>query len=139
LSFQIKMNQISAFGIHFDEDDLIRKQREEIILLTKELRNHDELIEKYESTTNKLKQSLKKMEKEKQEFSCKVVSLNAELNQTKNEFKKSNDEKKALETKLTQKDAYIQTQSKKIHELSTNYEKCQLELSNLGKLYEVNL
>jgi len=138
LSFQIKINQISAFGIHFEEDDLIRKQREEIILLTKELRSYDELIVKHESETNKLKNSLKRVEKEKQEFSSKISSLNIEINQLKSELKKSNDEKKILETKLTQKDAYIQTQSKKMHEFSQNYEKCHVEKSNLVKLNQVN-
>ena len=81
---------------------------------------------------------MKRVEKEKQEFSSKISSLNIEINQLKSELKKSNDEKKILETKLTQKDAYIQTQSKKMHELSTNYEKCNVEKLNLEKRNQVN-
>ena len=63
------------------DDELVRKQREEIILLTKELQNQDEQLNLIQNFNLKLKLASKAHEKEKKEFESALKKLNNEIKQ----------------------------------------------------------
>ncbi len=58
---------------------LVRKQREEIILLTQELQRQEEQINKLHSSNIKFKESIKNKEKKEADLEKKIRSLNLEI------------------------------------------------------------
>lgn len=68
------------------DSELIRKQREEIVLLTKELQNQDEQLNIMQTCNLKLKATSKLYEKEKESFENAIKLLNSEIRKLKGIF-----------------------------------------------------
>lgn len=66
-----------------DGDNLIRKQREEIILLTNQLKEQEEQICLFQQSNSKLKINLKLMDKKVLDYESKVKNLNQEIQSLK--------------------------------------------------------
>ena len=110
--------------------NLIRKQREEIILLTNELKRQEEQINSLHSSNLKFKDSTKLKEKKEHELEKAIKSLDLEIRNLNEHLKFKSEELETVKQKLAQKDSYIQNQSNKIFQLQTQVDKSAQELNN---------
>jgi chromosome segregation ATPase len=127
------MTEAPKFPCDCQDTSLIRKQREEILLLIKELNEQQEQFNHVEKCNLKLKQNLKQNENERLEYEAKAKSLNSEIQLLKNEREKQKEISEQLRQKLTQKDFFIQNQSKKLQQTQSECEKLKLNVSDLNK------
>lgn len=73
----------SSNNCYCKDSELIRKQREEIVLLTKELQNQDDQLNVMQSCNLRLKAASKLHEKEKENFENAIKLLNNEIKKLK--------------------------------------------------------
>ena len=81
-----KKSKMSLTDSFSQENDLIRKQREEIILLTKELETQEEQINMFQTNILKLRNKLKQYEKQKEDLESTIKLLNKDTNKIKGMF-----------------------------------------------------
>ena len=81
-----KKSKMSLTDSFSQENDLIRKQREEIILLTKELETQEEQINMFQTNILKLRNKLKQYEKQKEDLESSIKVLNKDTNKIKGMF-----------------------------------------------------
>lgn len=81
-----KKSKMSLTDSFSQENDLIRKQREEIILLTKELETQEEQINMFQTNILKLRNKLKQYEKQKEDLESSIKVLNKDTNKIKGIF-----------------------------------------------------
>ena len=73
----------SSRTCYCQDSELVRKQREEIILLTRELENQEEHLNIIQNNNDKLKSTVKAFGKEKTIFDNDVKRLNSEIKKLK--------------------------------------------------------
>ena len=76
----------SSQNCYCQDRELVRKQREEIILLTKELQNQEEHLNIIQNNNLKIKLTVKSLEKEKNNFENSIKLLNSEIKRLKGKW-----------------------------------------------------
>lgn len=119
-----------------DNSSLIIKQREEIVALIKTTHNQEEQINLLHTSCLKQKEQLKSFEHKQTVYEKNIKTFNLEIFKLKEALKKNTEEIELLKQKLSQKDAYIQTQANKIITANAAAEKCNIQMNNLKKVNE---
>lgn len=136
-----KIDEINLFQMkmlcYCQSDELIRKQREELILLTNQLKLQDEKLEKIYAENVGLKTKLKQKAKCQIESEKTMKSLNKEINALKNELEEKELTVKSTRKKLNEKDAFIQTQTCRIQQLESTLNKLNQDSERVHKSNEV--
>lgn len=69
-----------------EDSEMLRKQREEIILLTKELKNQEDQIKVFQANNKKLKETIKLIRDEKNRLEIDIQKNNCEIVSVKSKF-----------------------------------------------------
>lgn len=114
-----------------DNAQLARKQREEIILMTNELRNQEENLNQMHSAGLKQKEKFKNLENQLTNYQKTIKSLNTDISNLKDHTKNELQQTENLKQKMREKDLYIQSQVSKAIKLQASYDKTLQEFNLL--------
>lgn len=112
---------------------LVRKQRDEIILLTKELKEQENQLSLTHIQNLKLKEKVDKFESQKVTLDNIISSLKLDAKNLENQAKTKSQEIDNLKQKIKEKDSYIQNQGLKLIKLQASCDKSNHELDLLDK------
>lgn len=136
-----KIDEINLFQMkmlcYCQSDELIRKQREELILLTNQLKLQDEKLQKIYEENVILKTKLKQKAKCQLEADKTIKSLNKEINALKSELEEKESIVKSTRKKINEKDCFIQTQACRIQNLESTLNKLNQDSDRIHKSNEV--
>jgi hypothetical protein len=122
-------------GQSFEENVLIRKQREEIVLLTNELKQQEIQLNSLFNENLKIKSSLKTSRKKSDEYEIKIKHLEAEISRLTEAERQNSDVFKA---KLHNKECVLSKTCIKLKQVEFNNEKLNQEVENYLKTIKVN-
>ncbi|RNA31354.1 hypothetical protein BpHYR1_017725 [Brachionus plicatilis] len=119
-----------------EDAEMLRKQREEIILLTKELKNQEDQIGVFQANNKKLKDTIKMLKEDKNKIEIEIQNKNSEITSLKDCMENLKKENEFLKNKISQKDSYIQSQTKKNFSLNDELNKLKLKVGEKEKSSE---
>lgn len=122
------------------ETVLIRKQREEIILLTNELQNQETQLNSLNESNKKLKMNLKSNEEKFKAYEISLINFEKQIKDLKDQLNDKDKELEANRIRLHTKEAYFNKQSLKFQQSQFSIEKLNQEMnSNLEIIKELKI